>query len=237
MLPLNFTSLNSRSSVAVDEPSTPATLGSRQRTHADVAGNKGVWTAALFLAVSAFLMPVWFLAAGSTFASGMELATSVSLHWVQTAVLALGAVALWSGSGASAMLAGAPRLANGHHRSAMRWLAIAASICGACFIFRMLTDPAGVPSDALCYLTAIMPAALFAQSSFALPAITKGKYGTEIGWFGGWCWAAAGASLALVAAAPGMWWLPTGFALAGAFCTGMASVRVWRRYEGGIVGA
>lgn len=237
MLPLNFTSSNSRRVAAVDEPSTPATLGSRHRTHADVAGSKGVWTAALFLALSAFLMPVWFLAAGSTFASGTELAASVSLRWVQAAVLVLGAIALWSGSGASAMLAGAPRLAHGHHRSAMRWLAALASVCGACFVFRMFTDPGEVSSDALCYLTAIMPAALFAQSSFALPAITKGKYGTEIGWLGGWCWTAAGASLAFVAAAPSFWWLPTAFALAGAFCTGMASVRVWRRYEGGIVSA
>jgi hypothetical protein len=29
-----------------------------------------------------------------------------------------------------------------------------------------------------------------------------------------------------------MWWLPMAFAVAGAFCTGTAAIRVWRRYEG-----
>lgn len=237
MFPLDFTSTKGKRSVEIDDALQPATLGSRHRTHSDIAGNRGVWTAALFLALAAFLMPVWFLAAGSTFASGNELGDSVSLRWVQTAVLVLGAAALWCGSGASALLAGAPRLEKTHHRSAMRWLALAAAAGGACFVIRMFTDAADAAGDPLCFLCAILPAALFAVSSFALPAITKGKYGTEIGWLGGWCWSAAGATLAFVAVAPSLWWLPTALALSAAFCTGMASVRVWRRYEGGIVGA
>jgi len=237
VFPLEFTSTKGKRAVETDDALQPATLGSRHRTHADVAGSRGVWTSALFLATGAFLMPVWFLAAGSTFASGEQLASNVSLRWVQIAVLVAGAIAVGLGSASSAVLAGAPRLARGHHRGAMRWLAVAAVVGATCFLLRMFTDPASVPGDALCYLGAIVPAALFAQSSFALPAITKNKYGADIGWFGGWCWAAAGASLALTAAATAFWWLPTCFALGAAFCTGMAAVRVWRRYEGSIVAA
>ena len=74
-----------------------------------------------------------------------------------------------------------------------------------------------------------------AEVSIALPAIARSRHGVGIARFGTAIWVAAGSSLMAVTADPSLWWLPLVISLFGAYCTGIAAMRVWGRYEGRIV--
>jgi hypothetical protein len=199
------------------------------------ASDDGVWTAALFLALVAFLIPLWFLAVGMalTADSGATDGSRIPL----VVFLGLGCVAVWFAVRSSISLARAPRLGRGRHRVTLRRLAFIAGLLACVFLHRFIYNAAGLSSDILAYAGAVAPAVLLAELSFALPAIAKHRYGTEIGSTGGVAWVAVAATVVAIGFAPSFWWLPTVIALVGAACTGTAAVRLWRRYEGRIVSA
>jgi len=208
-------------------------------TTATRSRDEGVWTASLFLAFVAVFVPLWFLGTAMAIASGGDPAVagsgiepSVSARALQIALVAIGAVSVWCGVRVSFTLARVPRLQNGSYPATMRGLGFIAAVTTLLFIQRFMYNTAGLASDTLAYIGAVAPALLMAEVSFALPAITRRRHGAAIGGFGGFAWAATGCAIVAVGFAPTMWWLPMAFAVAGAFCTGTAAIRVWRRYEG-----
>lgn len=218
-----------RASDAVDAPI--AQRGNRIGASSD----EGVWTAALAMGFAAFLMPVWFLAAGTAFGAHAGGSRGQTIHVVNLIVLIAGALVLCSGAGAAWILARAPRLVRGPHRSALRWSAIASLVGAILFINCCLSDFTGLSRDTVACATAILPALLMAEVSIALPAIAKNRHGAGIARAGTAIWVAAGASLMVVGANPALWWLPLAVSLFGAYCTGIAGMRVWRHYEGRMV--
>jgi hypothetical protein len=207
----------------------------RQRTRVERASDEGVWTAALFLAFVAFLMPLWFLGAGSALSS--DAGASDGSRVAQIVLLGLGSVAVWFGARVSVILARAPRLGRGYHRNTMRRLSIVAALLAAVFLHRFIYNAAGLASDVFAYIGAVAPAVLMAEVSFALPAITKHRHGAEIGSVGGIAWAAVAGAVLVSGLVPSLWWLPTVIAVAASAWTGAAALRIWRRYEGRVIGA
>jgi hypothetical protein len=216
---------------------TPLESSAPRGNRLGASSDDGVWTAALAMGFAAFLMPVWFLAAGTAFGAHAEGSRVQTIHVVNLIVLLAGALVLCSGAGAAWILARAPRLVRGPHRSALRWSAIASLVGAILFINSCLSDFTGLARDGVACATAILPALLMAEVSIALPAIAKNRHGAGIARAGTAIWVAAGASLMVVGANPGLWWLPLAVSLFGAYCTGIAGMRVWQHYEGRIVHA
>jgi hypothetical protein len=196
----------------------------RIRSRVERASDDGVWTAALFLALVAFLIPLWFLAVGMALTTDPAAANGSRIP--QFLFLALGCIAIAFAVWSAISLARAPRLGRGRHRATLRRLAIVAGVLACVFLHRFIS-----------FAGAVAPAVLLAELSFALPAIAKHRYGTEIGSTGGVAWVAVAATVVAIGFAPLFWWLPTVIALVGSACTGTAAVRLWRRYEGRIVSA
>lgn len=209
----------------------------RSRNRIGAASDQGVWSAALCLAFVSFLMPVWFLGVGAMFGASAHGGSGARIQFAQLAVVVLGAIMVWCGAGAAFLVSRAPRLAKGPHPSWLRWTSLAAAVASALFINCCVTNLGEIRSDLVAYAAAAMPAVLLAEVSFAMPVIAKNRHGVEVGWYGAWAWIAAAATTVAVGFAPETWWLPTVIATVGAYFTGMASVRVWQRYEGRIVGA
>ncbi|MFM7133024.1 MAG: hypothetical protein ACKO0W_01765 [Planctomycetota bacterium] len=208
----------------------------RARSRVARASADGVWTAALFLALVAFLMPLWYLGVGTAIAASAGEGAEASRVW-QIVLLGFGCVAVWFGVRSSFILARAPRLGRGHHRATMRRLAIATGVLALVFLQRFVANPEGLSSDILAFAGALAPAILLAEASVALPAVAKGRHGTRIGSIGGLAWTGVAVAVVAVGFAPALWWMPTVVALGASACTGLAAVRVWRRYEGRIVTA
>jgi hypothetical protein len=204
----------------------------RERTATERAGDEGVWIAALFAAFVSFTVPAWFLGVGLSLAKGTELASTSGLQIAQIVTLGLGAIAVGLGVRSAWVLARAPRLASGAHGGMMPKLALACGILALVFLHRLLTADAAGGLDLLALIGAAAPALLLAETSFAIPTITRGRYGASIGTPGGMAWAFAGISVLVVGSAPSLWWLPFVCAIAGAACTGLGAMRVWRHYEG-----
>ena len=157
----------------------------RERTATERAGDEGVWIAALFAAFVSFTVPAWFLGVGLSLAKGTELASTSGLQIAQIVTLGLGAIAVGLGVRSAWVLARAPRLASGAHGGMMPKLALACGILALVFLHRLLTaDAAGGP-DLLALIGAAAPALLLAETSFAIPTITRGRYGASIGTPGG----------------------------------------------------
>jgi len=207
----------------------------RIRSRVERASDDGVWTAALFLALVAFLIPLWFLAVGMALTTDPAAADGSRIP--QFLFLALGCIAIAFAVWSAISLARAPRLGRGRHRATLRRLAIVAGVLACVFLHRFFSNAAGLAGDILAFAGAVAPAVLLAELSFALPAIAKHRYGTEIGSTGGVAWVAVAATVVAIGFAPLFWWLPTVIALVGSACTGTAAVRLWRRYEGRIVSA
>jgi hypothetical protein len=207
----------------------------RIRSRVERASDDGVWTAALFLALVAFLIPLWFLAVGMALTTDPAAANGSRIP--QFLFLALGCIAIAFAVWSAISLARAPRLGRGRHRATLRRLAIVAGVLACVFLHRFISNAAGLAGDILAFAGAVAPAVLLAELSFALPAIAKHRYGTEIGSTGGVAWVAVAATVVAIGFAPSFWWLPTVIALVGSACTGTAAVRLWRRYEGRIVSA
>jgi hypothetical protein len=197
--------------------------------------DQGVWTAALATAFMAFLTPVWFLAVGTAFGSQGDGSYVRSVHAVQLATLLAGALILWGAAGSAWILARAPRIEQTGHRTMLRWCAIASVVSSVLFINCCLDSATGIASDGVAYAAAIVPSLFLAEISVALCAIARNRHGSSVGGFGGLAWMCAGAAVVLVGAMPWIWWLPLAVSTVGAYCTGMAAVRVWRRYEGRMV--
>lgn len=208
-----------------------------RRNRIGTASDQGVWSAALCLAFVAFLMPVWFLGVGAVFGASAAGAASPSVHFAQIAIVALGAVIVWCGSGASFLVSRAPRLAGGPHPGGLRWTALATAVASALFINCCFTDLGGIRGDVVAYAGAVLPALLLTEVSLAMPVIARNRHGVSVGWYGAYAWLATALTTVGAGFAPEVWWLPTATAMVGAYFTGMASVRVWQRYEGRIVGA
>lgn len=201
------------------------------------SSDQGVWSAALAMGFAAFLMPVWFLAVGTVFGAHGEGTHGGTVHIVHLATLITGALILCGAAIAAWLLGRAPRLARGPHRSAIRWTAIAAAVGAVLFINCCLTDISGIGSDAIAWTTAMLPALLMAEVSVALPVITKNRHGVGVARLATLGWIGAAASVVAAAAMPTIWWLPMLVSTIGAYCTGIASMRVWRHYEGRLVQA
>ena len=199
--------------------------------------DQGIWTAALAVAFMAFLTPVWFLAAGTAFGSYGEGSYVRSVHAVQLSTLVAGALVLWGAAGAAWILARAPRLEGKGHRSYLRWSAIASVVASILFINCCIDSATGLSGDAIAYATAVIPALFMAEVSVALCAIARNRHGSAVGGWGGLAWMCAGASVVLSGFLPDLWWFPMAVSTVGAYCTGVAAVRVWRRYEGRMVAA
>ena len=219
----------------------PEFAGETGSSYTPRAQDQAVWTSSLFLAFVAVFVPLWFLGTAMAIATGGDpsvpgsgIEPSVTSRAVQIALVAVGALSVWSGIRVSLKLAGAPRLQNGSHPSTMRALGFIAGATTLLFIQRFMYNTNGLGSDTLAYIGAVAPALLMAELSFALPAITRRRHGAAIGGFGGIAWVATGCAIVAVGVAPTLWWLPMAFAVAGAFCTGTAAIRVWRRYEGNV---
>jgi len=131
----------------------------------------------------------------------------------------------------------APRLGRGYHRNTMRRLSVVAALLSAVFLHRYIYNAAGLSGDVFAYIGAVAPAVLMAEVSFALPAITKHRHGAEIGSLGGIAWAAVAGAVLASGLVPSLWWLPTVLAVAASAWTGVAALRIWRRYEGRVIGA
>ena len=220
------------------EEALPSTLRvQRRKSRIERASDAGVWTASLYLAFVAFFMPAWFLAVGLAFSHDGTAATRPSADPVQIGLLGLGTVATWFGLRASVTLSNAPRLGRGPHRSAMRRIPVVAGALSVLFLHRFVYNSAALPSDFLAYLGAMAPAVMMSEVSWALPSISKRRYGTAIGSPGGYAWALAGASVIAAGMSPVSWWVPSACAGVGSACTGLAALRIWRHYEGEIVTA
>jgi len=215
----------------------PTLRVTRRKSRSERAGDQGVWLSALFLAVVACLMPAWFLGVGLAFAAGDGEGATPTAHAVQIALLGLGTVATWFGLRACFTLSNAPRLGRGPHRTAMRRVPIVAGVLSVVFLHRFAYNAPALASDFFAYVGAMAPAVLLTEVSWALPSISKRRYGTLIGLKGGLAWAAAGFSIVLVGFMPMVWWLPVACAAAGSVCTALAAVRIWRHYEGEVVTA
>lgn len=220
-----------------DDDLRPALRVTRRKSRSERAGDQGVWLSALFVAVVACLMPAWFLGVGLAFAVGGGEGATPTARTMQIALLALGTVATWFGLRACITLSNAPRLGRGPHRNAMRRVPIVAGVLSVVFLHRFAYNAPALASDFFAYVGAMAPAVLLSEVSWALPAISKRRYGTLIGLKGGLAWAAAGFSVVLVGFMPAMWWLPAACAAAGSACTALAAVRIWRHYEGEVVTA
>lgn len=220
----------------IDEELRPTLRVTRRKSRRERAGDQGVWLSALFLAVVACLMPAWFLGVGLALADGGGGATPTG-RVMQIALLGLGTVAAWFGLRACFTLSNAPRLGRGPHRNAMRRVPIVAGVLSVVFLHRFVYNGPALASDFFAYVGAMAPAVLLSEVSWALPAISKRRYGTLIGLKGGLAWAAAGFSVALAGFVPALWWLPAACAAAGSACTALAAVRIWRHYEGEVVTA
>lgn len=213
----------------------PSSAPRRRGGRIGAPSDEGVWTAALAMGFAAFLTPLWFLAAGSILGSSAVGSGTRDLGASKLLILiAAGLVLAW-GSIAAWVLARAPRLVRGPHRSALRWSAIATLVAAVVFMHFCFRDAAGLAHDGLACASAALPALLMAEVSIALPAIARSRHGVGIARFGTAIWVAAGSSLMAVTADPSLWWLPLVISLFGAYCTGIAAMRVWGRYEGRIV--
>lgn len=211
--------------------------GNRSRSRVERARDEGVWTAALFLSFVSALMPAWFLGSGLAMSSGHGPDASVNSHAFQIVMIGLGAVAVWFGARVSLLIARAPRLSRGNHRTTLQRLPLVACVMSILMLHRFVYNHDGLSVDALAYIGAIAPAFMMAALSFALPAITKHRHGAGIGAAGGLAWLAAGVATVAVGMLGEGWWVPAACAAVGAYCTGVASVRVWHRYEGEVVTA
>jgi hypothetical protein len=199
------------------------------------ASDDGVWTSALFMSLVSLLMPFWYLGTGSALSTDAALSSATRVpHIVQ---LGLGSVAVWFAVRSAFILARAPRLGRGHHRITMRRLSVAVGLLAALFLHRFVYNSDGLASDPLAYIGAMAPAVLMAEISFALPAIAKGRHGTEVGTRGGVAWIAVALTTPLAGLVPSSWWTALALSVFASACTGLAALRVWRRYEGRIVGA
>ena len=199
------------------------------------SSDEGVWSAALAMGFASFLMPVWFLAAGTVFTAHADGSHGNSIHIAHLATLVMGALVVCGGAFAAWILARAPRLARGAHRTALRATAIGCVVGAVLFINCCLNDLSGLSEDAVACAAALLPAILMAEVSIAVPAISRNRHGAGVARLGTLAWLAAGATLMAVGANPAAWWLPLVVSLGGAYCTGLASMRIWRRYEGRIV--
>ncbi len=205
----------------------------RVKSHNQTASDAGVWTASLFLAFVAILMPAWFLGVGVSFGSS-EVA-STTMQPARVVPLGLGSVAIWFGMRVSLILAKAPRIKGKKHSSMLRRLWWFTAPLSVLFLLRFVYNSSDIAHDPWAYLGAVAPALLMAELSFALPAIGKHRYGTDIGAWGGMIWSAVGANTVMLWAIPSIWWMPCVLAVAGSMCTAAAAVRIWRHYEGRIV--
>lgn len=209
----------------------------RRKSRREKASDAGVWLSALFVAFVAWFMPGWFLGASLAIADGGGTGPTPSGRAAQIALLGLGSVATWFGLRACFTLAEAPRLGRGPHRAAMRWVPIVAGVLAAVFLHRFVYNGAAIASDFIAYAGAMAPALLMTEISWALPSISRGRYGTLIAAKGAIAWMAAGLALVAVGFMPSLWWMPAAFAVIGAACTTPAAVRIWRHYEGDVVAA
>lgn len=199
------------------------------------SSDQGVWSAALAMGFAAFLMPVWFLAAGTVFGAHADGSPGHSIHVAHLATLLVAALVVCGGALAAWILARAPRLGRGAHRTALRWSAIASAIGAALLIHCCLNDMSGLSQDGLACLASLLPALFMAEVSIALPAISRNRHGVGVSRTGTLAWIGAGAGLMVVGTNPALWWLPLAVSSVGAYCTGLAAMRVWRHYEGRIV--
>ena len=217
------------------EQSDPPRRRSRNRIRA--ASDSGVWTAALAMAFAAFLMPVWFLAAGLALGATGAGSSNLGASPVQVATLVMGGLVFACTAATAWRLGHAPRLAGTHHPTALRWGAIAGLVGVVLLIHCRLTQSGGLAEDGIACATALLPVLLLAEVSMALPAITNNRHGVEAGWIGASAWAAAGMGLLLVASGVLPWWVPLAVSMFAAYWTGLSAARVWQRYEGRMVRA
>lgn len=220
-----------------DDSLRPTLHDNRRKSRREKAGDAGVWLSALFIAFVACFMPAWFLGASLAIADGGGTGPTPSGRAIQIALIGLGTVATWFGLRACFTLADAPRLGRGPHRTAMRRLPIVAGVLAVVFLHRFVYNSTAIATDFIAYIGAMAPALLMTEVSWALPSISRGRYGTLIGAKGAIAWMAAGFTLVLVGFVPSCWWVPTAFAVIGAACTAPAAVRIWRHYEGEVVTA
>lgn len=218
-----------------DESLRPTLRVLRRKSRAERASDGGVWLSALYLAVVSCLMPAWFLGVGLALADGGGAGSGAAERGSQIALLGLGTVATWFGLRACFTLSNAPRLGRGPHRAAMRRVPIVAGVLSIVFLHRFVYNAPALASDFFAYIGAMAPAVLLSEVSWALPAISKRRYGTLIAAKGALAWAAAGCSVILAGFASSFWWIPVSCAVAGSLCTALAAVRIWRHYEGEIV--
>jgi len=212
-----------------------ADAGSGSWNRIGSTSDQGVWTAALALGFASFLMPVWFLGAGTVFSAHADGSHGTSIHVAHLATLVTAALIVCGGAIAAWILGRAPRLARGPHRTVLRWTAIASVIGAVLFINCCLNDIPGLSQDGVACAAAWLPALFMAEVSLAVPAISRSRHGVGMARLGTLAWLGAGATLMVVGASPTLWWVPLAVSLGGAYCTGLASMRVWRRYEGRIV--
>jgi hypothetical protein len=218
-----------------DQALRPTLRVSRRKSRIERASDAGVWTSALYLAVVACLMPAWFLGVGLALADGGGAGAATTERGMQIALLGLGTVATWFGLRACFTLSNAPRLGRGPHRNAMRRVPFIAGVLSVVFLHRFVYNAPSLASDFFAYVGAMAPAVLLSEVSWAMPAISKGRYGTMVGLKGALAWAVAGFSVVLAGFVPGFWWLPLTCAVIGSACTALAAVRIWRHYEGEVV--
>ena len=205
----------------------------RSRTRSERARDDGVWTASLFLVFVSFLMPVWFFGAAAALATGSG--APAFPHTTLIVLIAIGAVAIWFAVHVALTLARAPRLGRGYHRWAMRRLSMFAAPLAILFLLWFSYRFDGLLGIAMGYIGAVAPAFLVAELSFALPAISKHRYGADIGGLGGCFWLGAAACLLLTSAFGFPWWTPAAVAGVAACCTAIGASRIWHHYEGDII--
>jgi hypothetical protein len=218
-----------------EESLRPTLRVQRRKSRVERAGDAGVWMSALYLAFVACLMPAWFLGVGLALGQGSGAQVDPMARGVQVALLGLGTVATWFGLRACFTLAGAPRLGRGPHRVAMRRVPFVAGALSVLFLHRYVYNAPALASDFLAYVGAMAPSVLLAEVSWALPAISKSRYGAAIGTKGGAAWGLAGCAVVLAGFAPAFWWVPAVCAVAASVCTALAALRIWRHYEGEVV--
>jgi len=210
------------------------TLASRERARTAILRDESAWTAALGLSCVSWLMLAWIVGAALALAGGYD-GTYALLRRI--ALLVIGAVATAIAVRAAFIIAQSSRLRALHDPRTLRVLGVAAIVLGTLFFVQFLALDTVGGVDISLALTAIGPAVLMAELSFALPAMAHGRFGTTIGGAGGYLWVLSAIALVGVAVVPAIWWMAPLLGAGAASCTAPAAVRLWRHFEGDARGA
>lgn len=193
------------------------------------ASSAGVWTAALFVGLTALASVLWVVAAGLVLRIGnppglyeqLSLGLSVGIGYLGI----LGSLrAAW-------LLALAPRVKD--RRRAIRRNAMVLALLGLPFLHAVVTSDVESSGSMLLRLSAAAPILMLATLGFTLFRAGDGRHGAASGRWAATCWISAAVTVAFL----GNWFWPSILlSLVAAVLAMLAGNGVWDHYENRIWG-